>query len=353
MKRQSLVAACGLVVVGLLAGCGSSNTPPATAANAAVQATDLPKGFQRCTGSGGMDSFLKAIKSTDSNTYRKMNSDWMVAKQEGAVAGEVIVASDSAADCDAAHNQASADIGSLDAGLIINVVFQFRDEISAVKGYARDSISSLRVADFQTLGDVADYGQSTGLGRNSVAATVASVFYVAIWQSSQFLIALTAVHVDPVVSKKIATSENARIAKFNGGARGEAPDASAFKPKPLSVNGIVGRPIVLRDATVTVASANVNATTPDGQAQPPAGDRLVSVDIEVAYTRSGPRFEWELSDSAGFKYDAAYSDVWQTELQLVAGDMARAQVYFDVPSIASGLTLKVTVGDDSATVHLG
>jgi hypothetical protein len=299
-----------------------------------------------------MDSFLQAIKSTDSNTYRKMNSDWTVAKKDGAVAGEVIIASESAAACDAAHNQASGDIGSLGAPLVINVVFQFKDEIGAVKGYARDSISSLRVADFHELGDTAVYGTSTGLGRNSVAASVVPL-YVAIWQSSQFLLALTTVHVDPGVSKKIATSENDWIAKFNGGSRAQAPDASAFIPKPVSVNGTVGRPMVLSDATVTVASANVDAPTPDGQAQPPAGDRIVSVDIEVAYTRSGPRFDWELSDSSGFKYDAASSDVWQTQLQLVAGDTARAQVYFYVPNIATGLTLKVTVGDDSASVHLG
>jgi hypothetical protein len=351
VKQATSLGVYAWVVVGLLAACGWSSTPVATAAKAAVQATDLPKGFQKCAGSGDMDSFLQAIKSTDSNTYRKMNSDWTVARKDGAVAAEVILASDSAAGCDAAHNQASRDIGSLDAPLVLNVVFQFKDEIGAVKGYARDSISSLRVADFHELGDTAVYGKRTGLGRNSVAAMVASL-YVAIWQSSQFLLALTTVHVDPGAGKKIATSENDRIAKFNGGSPAQAPDASAFIPKPVSVSGIVGRPMVLSDATVTVASANLDAPTPDGHAQLPAGDRLVSIDIEAAYTRSGPRFDWELSDSSGFKYDPAFSEEWQTQLQLVAGDTARAQVYFDVPRIATGLKLKVTVGDDTASVLL-
>lgn len=350
MKQGSLTTPFVVVVVGVVAACGFLSTISASAANAAIQATDLPKSLQRCDGSGGMDNFLQTIQSTDTNTYRKLSSDWTVAKKDGAIAAQVITASDSGVDCNAMRNQPGGDIASPSAPVLINVVFQFKDEIGAVKGYARDSIMALRAADVEKLNGVVQ-GNSTGLGKNSVAISLSSLF-VAFWQSRQFFLMLTTVHVDSSVGKKIATRENDRIAKFSGGTRSTAPGALAFRPSPVSVNGVVGQPLALTDATVTVASVNVNGAPPDGHAKPAAGDRFVSVDIEVEYTRTGNRFDWELSDSSGFKYDTAYSEVASSSPNL-AGDTARGLVYFEVPEIATGLILKVTVGDDSATVHLG
>lgn len=147
--------------------------------------------------------------------------------------------------------------------------------------------------------------------------------------------------------------------KFNTGAKVSAPVASELKPAAKSIKGKVGTAVALNSATVTVVSVDLDYKSSDQFTQPKAGNRFVAV--EILYENTGADkvsynpFDWKLSDSSGFSYEHGYSGKGP-ELNsgdLAAGEKARGFITYEVPQGATGLSLKLSLGDDSLTVALG
>ncbi len=111
-------------------------------------------------------------------------------------------------------------------------------------------------------------------------------------------------------------------------------------------------------ATVTVVTANLDFHSGNAYEQPKADNRFVTV--EILYENTGTEklsynpFDWKLTDSAGFNYDHGYSGKGP-ELHsgdLAPGEKARGFITYEVPKTSTGLTLKLTLGDDSMTIPL-
>lgn len=147
--------------------------------------------------------------------------------------------------------------------------------------------------------------------------------------------------------------------KFNTGAVVAVPAASDIKPPAINVAGKLGVPVPLSAATVTVMSTDSNYKSSNEFLQPSPGNRFVAV--EVLYENTGTDkltvspSDWKLTDSSGFNYQQNYSGK-SPELNsgdLVPGDKARGFITYEVPQSAGGLTLKLSLGDDTLTFSLG
>ena len=51
-----------------MTACNQPGASVTSAADVAVQSSDLPKGVQKCSASGSIDSFLNAVKAKDPTT---------------------------------------------------------------------------------------------------------------------------------------------------------------------------------------------------------------------------------------------------------------------------------------------
>src|SRR6266571_9169422 len=78
MRRWIVLAA--LVVV---TACSQSSAAVTGVADVGVQSGDLPKGVQKCSASGDIDSFLNAVKSKDPSTYTSTKSEWSRTRRPG------------------------------------------------------------------------------------------------------------------------------------------------------------------------------------------------------------------------------------------------------------------------------
>jgi hypothetical protein len=198
----------------LLVACGGGSSPSIfptgpTAASVAVQPGDLPSGMQRCDLSGDIDSYLSKAKDKDPGTYTSVKAEWDAAKKQGATAAYVAFYTDSAAHC-ASIQSNTADVTAATYKLVVNFAIQFKDEASASKGYANESIFGVSKSSLK--GGVE--GTATGLGPNSVILSTSlgkQSYYVAAWQNKAFIVILLILNIDPATCKKVADAENSRI----------------------------------------------------------------------------------------------------------------------------------------------
>jgi len=211
--RRSLIALASLLMIGACGPVGSPGTPAATASSVAVQSSDLPSGMHRCDLSGDIASYLKKIQTKDPSTYSTIKAQWDAAKKDGATAADVEFYTDSTANCTSLESNGSQ-ISTATYKLVVNFVFQFKDEASAAKGYTTDSIFGFSAASLKSSQVPVTEGTATGLGTNSIVLTVAissQSFYVAVWQHKQFMVILGILNIDTAADKKIALAENGRI----------------------------------------------------------------------------------------------------------------------------------------------
>jgi hypothetical protein len=210
MRR--LMALAAFVVI---TACNQTSAGATGAADVAVKSSDLPKGVQKCSASGDIDSFLNAVKSKDQTTYTSTKSEWDKAKSHGATAAEVVFYTDSKAHCDSITNSQNTDLASATYPIVINFVIQFKDETSAEQGYTTESIfgfSESTISSSATAG--VTKGADTGLGKNSITLLIAIAnqsFFVAVWQNKTFMVILAVINIDTAQAKKIASNENSRI----------------------------------------------------------------------------------------------------------------------------------------------
>lgn len=205
-----------LVVLMLLvagaAACGSSSGPAGpTASSVSVQSGDVPKGMVRCDLSGDIQSFIQKEGGADPTTSKTAQDQWSTLQKAGATSGYVTVYTDSKTHCtDFASSR--TDPAAANYKLVVNFTVQFKDEKSASAAYTNGSIFG--VSSSSLSGPTGITGAKTGLTANSVVVSQAignQSFYIALWQDKAFAIFLAAVNLDPASSKKVATSEDARI----------------------------------------------------------------------------------------------------------------------------------------------
>lgn len=178
-----------------------------------MQSKDLPKGMVKCDLTGDIDSFINKEKSLDPTTYKSTSDQWTAAKKNGATAAATAFYTDSSAHC-ASVGSTSSDLSSATFKLVVNFVVQFKDEASAAKGYTSESIFGFSASSLKSGGAPVVEGTKTGLTANSISLSAAIAnqsFYVAVWQNKLFMIILAVLNIDQAASKKVATSENARI----------------------------------------------------------------------------------------------------------------------------------------------
>ncbi len=211
--RGPLAAAVALLMV---IACGSSPITAAqgpSVASVAVQAGDLPSGMHRCDLSGDITSFLNKIKTTSPSTYTTTKAEWDAAKKNGATAAEVVFFADSTANCKAVESDTSG-VSSATYKLVVNFVFQFKDEASAAKGYTTESIFGFSQSTLKTGGAPVTEGTKTGLGANSITLAISisnQSFYIAVWQNKAFMVILAILNIDAAAGQKVAVAENGRI----------------------------------------------------------------------------------------------------------------------------------------------
>jgi hypothetical protein len=211
--RRALTVIAVLLTVAACGPIGGSSTPAATASSVAVKTADLPTGMTRCDLSGDINSYLKKIQTKDPSTYSTTKASWDSAQKDGATAGDVEFYTDTAAHCTSLASSGSQ-ITNATYKLVVNFVFQFKDEASAAKGYTTDSIFGFSTSSLKSTQIPVTEGTATGLGKNSIVLTVAisnQSFYVAVWQNKQFMVILGMLNIDPAADKKVALAENGRI----------------------------------------------------------------------------------------------------------------------------------------------
>ena len=129
--------AAGLSLLSL-AGCGKlAIAPVANAAAPAPQdpksisltAPDLPEGFALCPESGRIDAYLQHLQVEGSPSYEITAGQWGALKRGGATAGWVQSYTQAAGDC-------SARLGERKGPSAISFVIRFKDDASAVAGFA-------------------------------------------------------------------------------------------------------------------------------------------------------------------------------------------------------------------------
>jgi hypothetical protein len=211
--RASLTAIALLLAVGACGPVGGSGTPAPSASSVAVKVGDLPSGMHRCDLSGDINSYLKKIQTTDPTTYASTKSHWDSAQKGGATAADVEFYTDSTAHCTGLQSNGSQ-IGSATYKLMVNFVFQFKDEASAATGYSSESIFGFSVNQLKQSQVPVTEGTATGLGKNSIVLTLEIApqsFYIGVWQNKQFMSILGIFNIDAAADKKIALAVNGRI----------------------------------------------------------------------------------------------------------------------------------------------
>lgn len=204
-----------LAVLVLVTACNQSSAAVTGVADVSVQSGDLPKGVQKCSASGDIDSFLKAVKTKDPSTYSSTKSEWDKAKSHGATSAQVVFYTDSKAHCESITNSQNSDLASATYPIVINFVIKFKDQNSAEQGYTTESIFGFSESTISSSAAAGvTKGTDTGLGKNSITLLIAIAnqsFFVAVWQNKTFMVILAVINIDTAQAKKIASNENSRI----------------------------------------------------------------------------------------------------------------------------------------------
>jgi hypothetical protein len=204
-----------LALVAVVAACGGAPNGPTgpTASSVSAQSSDVPKGMVRCDISGDIQSFIQHEQSPDPSTSKSAADEWSRAQKNGATAAYATIYTDSKSHCSDFAN-ARTDPASVPYRLVVNFVVQFKDTKSATNNYQNDSIFGVSASSLRSSGSQSIEGSKTDLGPNSVVVSQSisnQTFYIALWQNKAFDVFLAVLNVEPAASKKIATSENARI----------------------------------------------------------------------------------------------------------------------------------------------
>ena len=346
-------AAIACLLLGLSA-CGTAAPQrAATAADVQISSKDLSVTLVRCSGSGDFNTFLAATKNGDTANYRNAEDTWADAKTDGAIAGQIATFSDSQVSCDL-MNQPGGLSNSPGSPLIISTVLQFPDEAGAEHAYRSDSVMGVTASSLSGSGDEhVLQGVATGLGPNSITDSTAFLglpFYVAIWQYRTFTLSVIAAELDAGVVKDVLAAQHARITRLNVAS---TRVAAAHPPLPDSATGSIGRPVALDIATITLQSVDLHSAASSAGLDLSPGERAVKVTFDVVFRKTGGGVKWKIRDSAGASYSSDTYDTSGMSVPPHRADDEHAVVWFAVPESATGLTLIVSVGPDSATIPLG
>ena len=187
-----------------------------------------------------MDAFLQSIEADAASTFETNTEEWQAARQVGAVAGQVAVYSDSAADCDAALHSGAGQVASPTAPLLVSVAEQYKDSPSAASAYSQLPVWGLSSSDMKkAAAEGTVEGSSSGLGTNSISwagSFFGAPFYIAFWQNKDLVLFMLASNIDSDLSKKASTAENGRIGHLSvASVPASAPSASSAVAQPSRI----------------------------------------------------------------------------------------------------------------------
>jgi hypothetical protein len=189
---------------------GSQGTPgPATAKGVVLQAQDVPV-MQKCPQS---DKWAGLMLSGQPEMLPTGMASWSALQAAGATEGWLSLYADHVSECPLLLGNAAPK-----GRLVYTAAIKFKDSSSAVADYASDSQNFPVAADFfarfVAAGGNLTKGTNTGLGDNSVVATISLrgvPTYVVFWQNKNFEAVVYASNVSVSEGKTAAIRINGRI----------------------------------------------------------------------------------------------------------------------------------------------
>ena len=204
--RRALSGLAVVLVVACLAACEvSSPVGPPNPDQVALKASDLPSGLKTCPGSGSIDSYLKAVRTSDPDSYASLSDAWAQFQKSGADSAAITAYADNLNNC-------SGLLGAGRGKSASSFVIRYKDEGSAVTAYKRGILQfPTPNAEQQTPG--LTVGDATGLGTNSWVydqsiGRVAA--YIAFWQRGRFDLMVLCADLDPETAKRAVTAVDSR-----------------------------------------------------------------------------------------------------------------------------------------------
>ncbi|MGQ0744467.1 MAG: hypothetical protein ACT4OS_09065 [Acidimicrobiales bacterium] len=194
---------------------GAASTPEAVA----IQIGDLPTGFEKCSYSGSIDSYLAAIRDVDPITHSSLADRWGRLKAAKATAGYAAFFADSQAACttfmlpiDQRNFGSEEDHIAQHPRIASSFVFRFVDDASARSAFAADYFGQSALADEIAM-DVA-VGTDTRLGPNSISvATQGSPIQIrqAVWQKSAWNVLFRSAAIERKASENVTAAIDLRM----------------------------------------------------------------------------------------------------------------------------------------------
>lgn len=205
MARSLRALLAALLLLGLGACDVASPVGPPGPDQVALKSSDLPSGLRTCPGSGSIDSYLKAVRTSDPDSYATLSDAWAQFQKAGADSAAITAYADDVANC-------SGLLGAGRGKSASSFVIRYRDEGSAATAYKRGILQfPTPNSEQQTPG--LTIGEATGLGANSwvfdqsirgVAA------YIAFWQRGRFDVMVLCADLDPETAKRAVAAVDSR-----------------------------------------------------------------------------------------------------------------------------------------------
>ena len=194
------------LLLGLLAGCQvSSPIGPTSPDQVALKVSDIPSGLKTCPGSGSIDSYLKAVRTKDPDSYANLSDAWATFQKSGADAAAITAFADDTANC-------SGLFGAGRGKSATSFVIRYRDAGSATTAFKRGILNfPTPTVDQQTPG--LTVGEATGLGANSWVfhqAVSGRAAYIAFWQRGPFDVIVLIADLDPDAAKHAVEAVDSR-----------------------------------------------------------------------------------------------------------------------------------------------
>lgn len=162
----------------------SVRTAP-TSQSVALQAQDVPEGFQACSYSGPMDDYLNRVKALDESASATAASVWQHLRDAGAVEGHVAVFADTPHSCERWVKGSPEGSGQAAVKVAQSIVVRFGSTEAAIRAHGDDIFGQTRL--LASPGGIS--GEDTGLGPNSITGgseAPGASSYHAVWQRDVF-----------------------------------------------------------------------------------------------------------------------------------------------------------------------
>jgi len=181
----------------------------------AVQRADLPEPSVKCSFSGDMETYLKALKDAKSGSYDSVAQTWKQLQEKGAIAAYSAWWGDAQPACDSVvspSNSMDHGGGSTHPTTTFSFVVRYNSPDSAASAYSANIFGQ------SSLKGMPNYevttGSETGLGENSTVGLTPKgtiTLHQAIWQNETVTVYYGSENLPLDKSKQVTESVNRRI----------------------------------------------------------------------------------------------------------------------------------------------